>query len=693
MTVTVKVAAGIACVIIDNPPVNALSLDVRMGLGRAVAETDANPEVRAVVLRCAGGTFVAGADVREFDAPPMPPHLPDVIAAIEGAQKPWLALIHGNALGGGMELALGCRWRLAVAGAKLGFPEVNLGLIPGAGGTVRTPRLTGVATAVDLVTSGKPVSAATAARIGLIDGVIDAEDATAAAIAWLEAALTRPLPLPASQRQVDLPDAAFFDAAEARVRKAARGAAAQSKALASVRHAAETTFETAMAFEREIFLERRASVEAAALRSVFLAERAALKPADLKNVTARSIRRVGVIGGGTMGAGIAVAMLNAGLSVQMVERDAGSAERGFGNVEGLYRETVARGRMTEAGMLTHMERFSAGDSYDALADCDLVIEGVFEDLQVKRDVFSRLVEVCVPEAILATNTSYLNPEAIFEGLAGPERFLGLHFFSPAHVMKLLEIVPTAHTAPEVLATAFSLARMAGKMPVRAGICDGFIGNRILKLMRMQAEKLVLAGSTPAEVDGAMRGFGLAMGPFEVQDLAGLDIAAYQRQAARERGQGSFAPIADRLVAAGRLGRKTGGGWYDYAEGSARSQAPVAVNAAIVAAREAFPADLRSWSEDEIVEAILFPMINEAAQIVAEGIATSPADVDLVEIHGYGFPRHKGGPVCYGRGIGFATVIARLEALHAAGLADAPCDELRAWAPSFVAPELEKSYGI
>ncbi|UWR39498.1 3-hydroxyacyl-CoA dehydrogenase NAD-binding domain-containing protein [Sulfitobacter sp. W074] len=685
MTVTVNVADGVAHVLIDNPPVNALSRAVREGLLRAVAQTDADPDVRAVVLRCAGRTFVAGADVREFDAPPVAPHLPDVIAVVEDADKPWLALIHGNALGGGMELALGCRWRLAVAGSKLGFPEVNLGLIPGAGGTVRTPRLTGIEAAVDLATSGKPVSASKAAELGLIDAVIDDEDAIAAAMRWLDQALDAPLPLPTSQRPVIPIEEAALDAAEARLRKSARGAAAPGMALSSLRNATTATLGAAMAFEREIFLERRASAEAAALRAVFMAERAASKPADLKGVSPRPFARVGIIGGGTMGAGIAVAMLNAGLSVQMVERDAALAERGRSNVEGLYTATVARGRMNDAQMQAHLARFSVGDSYDALAGGDLVIEGVFEDLKVKREVFARLVEVCPPETILATNTSYLDPEAIFEGLAGPDRFLGLHFFSPAHVMKLLEIVPTAATAPEVLATAFALAKQAGKMPVRTGICDGFIGNRILKGMRLQAERLILAGCAPAEVDGALRGFGLAMGPFEVQDLAGLDIAAYQRQAARERGQEAFAPIADLLVAAGRLGRKTGAGWYDYVNGSPQPGLPEAVNGAILAARDSSQASCRSWTPEEIVEAVLFPMVNEAARIVSEGIANSPVDIDLVEIHGYGFPRHRGGPVCYARQLGLKTVIARLEALHDAGLSDAPCDELRSWASASATP--------
>ena len=679
MSVLVEVNGPVAHVVIDNPPVNAISQDVRAGLLAAVARLDADAAVRAVILRGAGATFVAGADVTEFDKPPQPPHLPDVVAAIEGAAKPWAALIHGHALGGGLELALGCRWRLATPDASLGLPEVSLGIIPGAGGTVRATRLIGATAAVALATSGKPVKAAKALQMGLIDQVVSGDDPVAVASAWLETALAADWPAPASARPVTAPDDAFCDGAAAQIAKTAKGNTAPLEALASIRKAATEGFDAAMAHERATFLRLRGSDQAAALRQVFFAERAATRPAELKGITPRPLTRVGVVGGGTMGAGIAVAMRNAGLPVRMVERDAEAATRGRANVEGIYQGMVARGRMSADQMADALAGFSAGADYADLADCDLVIEAVFEDLAVKRAVFAELTRVCAPDAVLATNTSYLNPEQIFDGMPGAERFIGLHFFSPANVMKLLEIVPTGATAPAVLATGFALAKRAGKIPVRAGICDGFIGNRILKLMRAQAERVLLAGATPAQVDAALRAFGMAMGPFEAQDLSGLDIAAYQRRAARDRGELTFAPIADRLVAAGRLGRKTDAGWYDYAGGKARPQLPDAVQDAITDARSDLGTAWRVWTQDAIIQAIILPMINEAAQIVQEGIALRPEDVDLVEIHGYGFPRFRGGPVQYGRALGFDHVAARLADFHAQGLAGAPCAELQGWA--------------
>src|SRR5690606_18612106 len=368
-------------------------------------------------------------------------------------------------------------------------------------------------------------------------------------------------------------------------------------------------------FEREAFLRLRVSPQSAALRHIFFAERAATRPAEIKGVEPRPITRVGVVGGGTMGAGIAAAMRDAGLPVHMVERDDEAVARGRANVERIYAGSLAKGRLTQEQHDARLAGFSASADYADLADCDLVIEAVFEDLDVKRAVFAELTKLCGEQAILATNTSYLDPELIFEGLTHPERFIGLHFFSPANIMKLLEIVPTSKTGIDVLATGFELAKKAGKMPVRAGICDGFIGNRILKTVRVQAEKLLLAGCTPSQVDGALRGFGMAMGPFEVQDLAGLDIAAFQRQAARARGETPFAPVGDIIVAAGRLGQRTTAGWYDYTEAGRSAETPARVAAAIEEARAAAGVSARDWTADEIVEAVLYPTIDEAAKIV------------------------------------------------------------------------------
>ncbi len=673
MAVTITRENAVAVVTVDNPPVNALSQAVRQGLVDAVAELDADSVVTAVVLICAGRTFIAGADVSEFGKPPLPPHLPDVVAQIEGARKPWVAAIHGSALGGGLEVALGCAYRVVVASASLGLPEVKLGLIPGAGGTVRLPRLVGAAAAVDLVTGGNPVGAKKAEELGLIDAII-AGELRAGAIAFASDVAAKPLPQPISSRTVPPVEAGFWEYAEKAVVAKARREVAPLKALASVRKASETDFSTAVAFERETFLELRGSEQAAALRHVFFAERAAPRPPELAGLTPRDIRSAAVIGGGTMGAGIAAALRDAGLPVVLIERDPAAVERGLANVQAIYDGSVKRGRITQALADERMAGVAGGDDYGLIADTDLVIEAVFEDLAVKRTVFEKLSSVCRPDAVLATNTSYLDPDAISQGVSHPERFLGLHFFSPAHVMKLLEIVPTQTTAPDVLATGFALARLLAKIPVRAGICDGFIGNRILKVTRAQAERLLLAGATPSAVDAAMRAFGLPMGPFEAQDLGGLDIAAFQRKAARERGETPFAPVAERLCAIGRLGQKTAGGWYDYQPGDRAPKPSETVAAVIAETGDGRPQ--RAWSETEIADAILLPMVNEATRILEERVALRAADIDLVKIHGYGFPRWRGGPMHYAEARGLAEVVAVLDCLSAEGVADQACDGLR-----------------
>lgn len=673
MTVIIAREGAIAVVTVDNPPVNALSQALRQTLIEAVAALDADATVRAVVLLCAGRTFIAGADVSEFGKPPQPPHLPDVVASIEGAGKPWVAAIHGSALGGGLEVALGCAYRIAVSSANLGLPEVKLGLIPGAGGTVRLPRLIGAAAAVDLTTSGNPVDARKAAALGLVDAVVE-RDLRQAAIAFAREAIDKPRPQPISDRGVSPVEEGFWRDAEAAVAARAKRELAPLRALASVRKASEADFAAAMAFEREAFLELRSSAQAAALRHVFFAERAAPRPPELAGVVPHGIRSAAVIGGGTMGAGIAAALRDAGLPVVLVERDKAAVERGLANIRSIFEGSAKRGRITPEVAAERMADVVGTDDYGSLADTDLVIEAVFEDLSVKRAVFTRLSDVCRPDAVLATNTSYLDPDQIGQGLSNPERFLGLHFFSPAHVMKLLEIVPTKTTAPEVLATGFALARLLGKIPVRAGICDGFIGNRILKVTRAQSERLLLSGATPATVDAALRAFGLPMGPFEAQDLGGLDIAAFQRKAARERGDVPFAPIADRLCAMERFGQKSGGGWYDYQPGNRTPQLSATV--ASIIAEEAVGQTQRAWDEVSIADAVILPMVNEAARILDEGVAVRAADIDLVKIYGYGFPRWRGGPMHYAEARGLGEVVSVLDRLAAEGLAEPPCAGLR-----------------
>lgn len=633
---TVRRDGEIAVVTLDNPPVNAISEAVRKGLYEMVGHLDADPEVKAVVLICAGRTFLAGADVREFGKPPVEPHLPDVVDRIEAAEKPWVAAIHGAALGGGFEIAMGCRFRVAVESAKVGLPEVTLGVIPGASGTVRTPRLAGVEAAVDLVTSGRPMSAGRALKAGLIDAVVS--DLESDAVAFARKALGADLPVPASKRPLDQMPEEFWQAALKSASKA--GHQAPLRALDSLRFATENGFAEAMAHERETFLDLRGSEEAAALRHVFFAERAAPKPAALKGVEPRPFRTVGVIGGGTMGAGIAGACREAGMEIILIERDAEAVARGLDNVGKIFDGAVKRGKLTEEGRAERMAGVRGSTDYAELAQVDLVIEAVFEEIGVKRAVFAELGRVCRSDAVLATNTSYLDPRAIAEGLPNPERFIGLHFFSPAHIMKLLEIVPTPDTAPDVLATGFALGRALNKMPVQAGICEGFIGNRILKRYRAEAEALVIQGVPIAEVDAAMRGYGFRMGPFEAQDLGGLDIAFLQREGARAAGQEVPETLGDILVRAGRKGQKTAGGWYNYAEGD-RTPQPSAAVTELLAGWTAGSLDL---ARTEIAERLVGAMAAEGQAILQEGIAQTPQDIDLVEVHGYGFPRWKGGPM-------------------------------------------------
>ncbi|WP_347138334.1 3-hydroxyacyl-CoA dehydrogenase NAD-binding domain-containing protein [Paracoccus sp. SSK6] len=637
--VTITREGGIAVVTVDNPPVNALSQGLRQGLWDAVATLDADASVRAVVLICAGRTFIAGADVTEFGKPPLAPHLPDLVDRIEAAAKPWVAAIHGSALGGGFEVAMGCRFRVAVDSASVGLPEVTLGIVPGASGTVRTPRLAGVEAAVDLVTSGKPVRAAKALSLGLIDAVVSG-DLQAGAITFARDALTRDLPPPVSARPIIAPYPAFWEEKRKAVAKAAKGAEAPLRALDCLRKAAEAPFAEAMAFERQTFLDLRGSEQAAALRHVFFAERAAPRPAHLKGVEPLPLHKVGVIGGGTMGAGIAAALRDAGLPVTLIERDDEAVARGLTNLRAIFEGAVKRGKLTDAQAADRMAGVTATTDYAALSDADLIIEAVFEEIGVKRAVFDRLATACRADAVLATNTSYLDPRLIADGLPHPDRFIGLHFFSPANVMRLLEIVPAPQISDRTLATGFALARLLDKIPVQSGICEGFIGNRILKRYRASAEALVRQGVAIAEIDAAMRGYGLAMGPFEAQDLGGLDIAYLQREGARAAGQEVPETLADLLVRAGRKGQKTGGGWYDYAPGDRRPQ-PSATAAALLADRITGSA---AMDRAAIARHLVGEMAAEGQAILDEGIAAKVADIDLVKVHGYGFPRWKGGPM-------------------------------------------------
>lgn len=661
MTVSITKQDNIAIIKVDNPPVNALSQEVRTGLIKAVETIDNDDSFVAAILYCEGRTFIAGADVREFNLPPQEPHLPEVVATIGKAKKPWLAAIHGNALGGGLEVAMACRWRIATADANLGLPEVNLGIIPGANGCLLLPRLVGIEEAIKIIISGKPIKASQGVTLGLIDACV-AGDLLQDAFDWLNAAIKNELPTATAQRGLTDISPSQWEAWEAQYLPRDKNLQAPKAALNCIRKASESPFEEAAQFERETFLKLRASEQARALRYLFFAERSAPNPTKLSGVSIKPITQAAVIGGGTMGVGIVIALINAGIPTLLVERDDDALNRGLANIQKNYERQVEAKRMTESQARVCNGLVRGTTDYADLTSVDVVIEAVFEDLEVKRQVFTQLNTVCDHETILATNTSYLDPSEIAKGCVDNlERFIGLHFFSPAHIMKLLEIVPIKESSIKTLATSFNLAKRLKKIPVEAGICDGFIGNRLLKIMRQQAERVLLTGATPSEVDAAWRSFGFPMGPFAAQDLGGLDIAAFQRRAALSRGESVFAPIGDALCQQNRLGQKTSGGWYDYVEGSRTPKVSGMVQGIIQSLSKDYPQ--RVWNQEDIIDSLLLPMINEAAIILSEGVAQRAEDIDLVEIYGYGFPRWRGGLMCYAENRGLADILLKYEQLN------------------------------
>lgn len=635
MVVSISVTDGLAWVEIDNPPVNATSQAVRQGVLEAVAQCDADREVRAVVLVCAGRTFVAGADVTEFGKPPRPPHLPDVIDAIEAAAKPWVAALHGTVLGGGLELAMGCHARIAAPGTKLGLPEVGLGLIPGAGGTLRLPRLVPATTALSMIAGGKPVSASQALQDGLIDALA-ADDLRAEAAALAQTVQLR--------RTLDLRckayDLSTYDSVKTKTLTRARGQLSIPAAIEAVDRALTLPVAEARTTERAAFLALKDSDQSAALRHIFFAERKTLGDPRCKG-TPRPLDHVAVIGGGTMGAGIATACLMRGLQVTLLEQTSQAADTARTRIAETLGQSHKRGLIPDATAL--MQALATDTDYAALAKADLVIEAVFEDLSVKQEVFRAIEAATRPDTIIATNTSYLDVNAIAATLENPSRAIGLHFFSPAHIMKLLEIVLPSGVADDVVATAALLGKKLGKIGVLAGVCDGFIGNRIMSAYRHEADLLLLDGADPAQVDAAMRDFGFPMGVFEMQDMAGLDIgwAMRKRRIAEQGLPEDYVHIADQLCEAGRFGRKTGAGWYAHGENGAKASEFVARIIADERARLGRMA--RDLSLDEIMARILSRMQREARAVEAEGIARTGADIDVVMVNGYGFPRWRGGP--------------------------------------------------
>lgn len=644
--VQTQVIGDVLLIEIHNPPVNAASQGVRDGLMEAIGQLSGDPALRAGVLIGHGDTFVAGADLREFGQPLQDPQLPDVLAAIEVCARPVVAALHGAALGGGLELALACDARIALAGTALGLPEVTLGLIPGAGGTQRLPRRTGLVQAIRMIGGGERVTAEAAHDMRLVDEVVT-EDLQGHALA-----LAKGLGGKRRIREEAVPteDPAAVAQAEQAALRAGKHRPAVVAAIEAVKDAARRPFADGLARERDVFLALRNSPEAAALRHQFFAEREAVRlPADVQ-APPREVQTLAVIGAGTMGTGIAIAALDAGLAVLLLEQDAEALERGRQRVLTHYQGRLAAGKLKASVAASNEARLSPTTDWTQLARADLVIEAVFEDLAVKQQVFRQIDAHARPGAVLATNTSYLDVDAIAAATARPQDVLGLHFFSPANVMRLLEVVRGAQTAPDVLATGMALGRRLRKLPVLCGNAFGFIGNRIYNAYRKQCEFMLEDGAWPEDVDQALQAFGFAMGPFSVADLSGLDIAwrMRQAQAATRDPRERYVDILDRLCEQGRLGRKSGAGYYVHRDGRQEPATDATVRALIEAASARRGITRRTLGAPEIQRRALLAMVNEAALLLAEGVARRASDIDVVLVQGYGFPRWAGGPVFWAR---------------------------------------------
>ena len=640
--VAVERDGDVLVILIDNPPINAGSLSVRRGILDAIGLLAEDRALRAAVIIGQGTTFIAGSDLREFGKPLEEPQLPAVIRAIETVGKPVVAAIHGAALGGGFELALGCDGRVAARGAIVGLPEVTLGMLPGAGGTQRLPRLIGVSRSIQMICAGERIGADKALALGIVDSIAEG-DLRAAAVAFAaglsDKRLVRDLAVPAEP-----PEA--IDQAIAAAMKTGRGRLNVGAAIERVRAAASEPIDAALATESKLFQEFRMSDDAAALRHLFFAEREAAKAPDDAVGGARTLRRTAVIGGGTMGAGIAICLAEAALDVVVIERDDDAAQACRKSLHDYWAGRARTGRCSVEQATAFEARATVGTDWNTLADVDLAIEAVFEDIGAKEDVFRRLDALLRPGAILASNTSYLDLDTIAAFTSRPEDVIGLHFFSPAPAMKLLEVVRGARSGGDAIATGFALARRLKKQAVVARNAFGFIGNRIYDAYRRQCEFMLEEGALPQDVDAALEGFGFAMGPFSVADLSGLDIAWRMRQAraALRDPAARYVAIADRLCEQGRFGRKTGAGWYRHPEGAKRGVPDDAVRASIESESAAKGLTRRAIGADEIVRRALATIVNESAKLVREGVASRASDIDVVLVHGYGFPRWVGGPV-------------------------------------------------
>ena len=652
----------IAVVTVNNPPVNALSQGVRQGLLDAVRRA-AGDDSKAVLILCEGRTFIAGADITEFGKPMAEPFLPDLLNEIEASEKLVVAAIHGTALGGGFETALASHYRVALDSAKVGLPEVKLGLLPGAGGTQRAPRIAGVAASLELILSGAPIPAAKAEQLGLVDRVVGG-DLGDAARHYVRELLDADAPIRrTSELPVEPVGDEVFEAAAAGAAKKARGQSAPQRIIECVRTAMTTPFAEGQKRERELFMECMRDPQAIALQHVFFAEREAARVVGIdKDTRLRDINSIGVIGGGTMGGGIAMSFANAGIPVTLIEIDDKALERGLSIIDRNYAGSVKRGKLSEDKAADCRNRITGATDYAALADADLIIEAVFEDPELKKEIFAKLDAACKPGAILATNTSYQDVDAIAAATGRPEDVLGMHFFSPAHIMKLLEVVRAEETADEVLATVMALSKKIRKVAVVSGVCYGFIGNRMLQGYFREAQLCLVEGGSPESVDKAMFDWGMAMGPISVGDLAGLDVGYKARQALPEdeRGDPAAYRVPDVLVEMGRLGQKSGKGFYSYDPETRKPSMDPEVQAVIDREAAALGIERREIDAQEIVDRLIFALANEGFRILEEGIAQRPGDIDIVYLYGYGFPAWRGGPMHYAEAIGLDKVLARIE---------------------------------
>ncbi len=650
---------AVAIVTVDSPPVNALSAAVRKGIADGVKSAQADDSVKAIVIACAGRTFIAGADITEFGKPPQSPSLHEVIEVIENSTKPVVAAIHGTALGGGLELALGCHFRVATKDAKLGLPEVKLGLLPGAGGTQRLPRAVGPELAVKMIVGGDPISATEAQKNGLIEEVIDGTPAVGGE-AFARKVLAEKRPLRKlrdddSKLAAAKADKSIFTNAAAAANKRTRGLEAPLAAAEAVSHSLDQPFDQALKSERELFLKLMNGDQSKAQRYAFFSEREAAKVSGVPDGTkGRDVKQVAVIGAGTMGGGIAMSFANAGIPVTIIEMADEPLKRGLGIMQKNYEATAARGGIPADAPAKRMGLIKGAVGLENVKDADLIIEAVFETMDIKKEVFTKLDQFAKPGAVLASNTSYLDINKIAAVTKRPQDVLGMHFFSPANVMKLCEIVRGEKTAPDALVTAVNIAKRIAKVPVVVGVCDGFVGNRMLAARSKQSEKFLFEGALPQQVDAVVTKFGMPMGPFAMGDLAGLDIGWRSR-----KDRGIKSETADALCEAGRFGQKTGKGYYKYEAGSRSPLPDPDVEKLIDETLAKLGLKRREISDDEILERMVYPMINEGARILEEKIAARPSDIDVVWLYGYGWPIYRGGPMFYADQVGLKKVADRL----------------------------------